>query len=368
MTRVIVIGAGVVGASCAYRLAEAGADVLVVEADRVGGGTSGISYAWTNAYRKPPRPYHDLNVAGMKAHAAVMQEFPGATWWHGGGRLEWVEPDDLESQRTAIEELCAWGYRVDWLTADEAAELEPDIDQSVLASVPAAFFPDEGWLDPVPYCHAMIAAAMRRYKARLICGTKVVDVMIRTDRAVGVKLADGSEQGADIVVNCAGRWTNDVVHETGLHLPMASTVGFLVFTPPVASALSRVIHSPLVDIRPDGAGRIMIHWNPTDATLRPDSPISPDMPQARELMARLRRLIPSIGSVEAEAVRLAIRPIPGDGLTAIGPMPRLGGYYLAVTHSGVTLSPFLGQCAADEIMRGITRPELATFRPVRFFN
>jgi glycine/D-amino acid oxidase-like deaminating enzyme len=60
MLNVIVIGAGVMGASAAFRLAEAGASVLVLEAGRVGGGTSGISFAWTNAHKKPPKPYHDL--------------------------------------------------------------------------------------------------------------------------------------------------------------------------------------------------------------------------------------------------------------------------------------------------------------------
>ena len=51
MAKMIVIGAGVMGTSVAYRLAQAGADVTVLEAGRVGGGTSGISFAWTNAHR-----------------------------------------------------------------------------------------------------------------------------------------------------------------------------------------------------------------------------------------------------------------------------------------------------------------------------
>src|SRR5215831_16528248 len=49
MIKTIVIGAGVMGASVAYRLAQAGAAVTVLEAARIGGGTSGISFAWTNA-------------------------------------------------------------------------------------------------------------------------------------------------------------------------------------------------------------------------------------------------------------------------------------------------------------------------------
>ena len=71
-----------------------------------------------------------------------------------------------------------------------------------------------------------------------------------------------------MVVNCAGRWTNDAVREAGLHLPLAPTVGFLVFTPPVAAGLSRVIRTSVIDARPDGAGRLMLHWNPTDAILQ----------------------------------------------------------------------------------------------------
>jgi glycine/D-amino acid oxidase-like deaminating enzyme len=50
-------------------------------------------------------------------------------------------------------------------------------------------------------------------------------------------------------------------------------------------------------------------------------------------------------------MRIAIRPIPGDHLSAIGPMPRTSGYYIVVTHSGVTMSPFLGAVVADEIIR-----------------
>ena len=89
MAKMIVIGAGVVGASVAYRLAQAGTSVTVLEASRVGAGTSGISFAWTNAHKKSPKPYHNLNVAGVKAHAALAAEFGATPWWHGGGSLEW---------------------------------------------------------------------------------------------------------------------------------------------------------------------------------------------------------------------------------------------------------------------------------------
>ncbi len=359
MTRVIVIGAGVMGASAAYRLAQAGADVTVLEATRVGGGTSGSSFAWTNAHRKPPKPYHDLNVAGMKAHAALREEFGATPWWHGGGSLEWVPESDRTAQRENVEQLQAWDYAAEWIDRKQALELEPDIDPAAIGDAPVAYFPEEGWLDPVVYAHAMLAAAQRRHGARVRCGVRVADLVMQADRVTGVRTTDGAVHEADMVVNCAGRWINEAVREAGLHLPLAPTVGLLVFTPPVASSLSRVIHTSVINARPDGAGRLMLHWDLTDSTLRIDSAISPSMPQARDMVRQARIVLPSIGNVEPEAVRIAVRPMPADHYSAVGPVPRVSGYYLAITHSGVTMSPFLGAAVADEIMRGQQRAALA---------
>ena len=362
MIKTIVIGAGALGASVAYRLAQAGAAVTVLEALRIGGGTSGISFAWTNAHNKPPKPYHDLNVAGMKAHLALADEFGSTPWWHVGGNLEWEAEPDRAAQRENIEQLRSWGYAAEWITLRQVQELEPDIDPATIGDAPVAFFLEEGWLDPVVY------AARLRHGAEVICGARVVDLIMAGDRVTGARLADGTQYEADIVVNCAGRWTNEATRDAGLHLPLAPTLGFLVFTPPVAASLSRVVRTTVIDARPDGAGRLMLHWNATDATLSFDTRLSPSMPEARDLVRRARQLLPSIGEVEPEAVRIAIRPVPGDHFSAIGPMPRTSGYYLAVTHSGVTMSPFLGAAVADEIVRGQQRAELADFRPARFFN
>ena len=139
MVKTIVIGAGVIGASVAYRLAQAGAAVTVLEATRIGGGTSGISFAWTNAHKKPPKAYHDLNVAGMKAHAALANEFGGTPWWHGGGSLEWDAEPDRPAQRENIEQLRSWGYAAEWITLGQVRELEPTLIQRRSAMRPWGF-------------------------------------------------------------------------------------------------------------------------------------------------------------------------------------------------------------------------------------
>src|SRR5438270_9837908 len=88
---VIVVGAGSVGANVAYRLAQRGAAVTVVEAIAPGGGTSGASFAWTNSFNKTPREYHDLNVAGMEEHAVLAKELGGGGWLHQDGALAWAD-------------------------------------------------------------------------------------------------------------------------------------------------------------------------------------------------------------------------------------------------------------------------------------
>jgi glycine/D-amino acid oxidase-like deaminating enzyme len=296
MTKMIVIGAGVMGASVAYRLAQAGAAVTVLEATRVGGGTSGISFAWTNAHRKPPKPYHDLNVGGMKAHAALRDEFgatPGgmaAAAWNG-------KPRPIARRSGRMSSSCVPGATPpNGSTTNNCMNWNPTSTLPVIGDAPVAYFPDEGWLDPVVYAHAMLSAARRRHGAQVICGARVVDLVMTGDRVTGVRTADGTLHEADMVVNCAGRWTNEAVREAGLHLPLAPTVGFLVFTPPVAAGLSRVVRTSVIDARPDGAGRLMLHWNPTDALLSIDSKLSPSMPEARDLVQRARRCCPRLAT------------------------------------------------------------------------
>jgi len=365
VTKAIVIGAGVVGTSVGYRLAEAGVSVTVLEAHRVGGGTSSMSFAWTNSNHKPPRPYHDLNVAGMRAHAALGEEFGRMPWWHGGGSVEWVTDDAArEEQRARILRLREWGYAADELTLRRFRALEPDVDPEAVRGASIAFFPEEGWLDPVVYAHVMIDAAVRA-GARVRVGARVSEIRVKSRRVTGVRTEDGEVYDGDVVVNCAGRWADDVARMAGVTLPLAPTVGLLVCTRPAATCVQRIVRSPLCHFHPDGAGRLMLHMDDTDEQVSATTVPSLSLAPALELVRRAVQVLPAIWGTEPEAVRIGIRPIPADGYSAVGPVPGVGGYYLVVTHSGVTLAPFLGRTVADEIVTGRDDPRLESFRPGR---
>ncbi|MGQ0568235.1 MAG: NAD(P)/FAD-dependent oxidoreductase [Armatimonadota bacterium] len=365
MSRVAVIGAGVVGASVAYRLAQAGVRVTILEAGDVGCGTSNASFAWTNANNKPPRSYHELNVAGMQAHTGLRDEFGDIPWWHGGGNLEWfLDEQRYAAQREKVERLRAWGYAAEWIAPRELQDLEPDIDLSAVGDFPAAYFPEEGWVDPVLYAHAMIAGAARA-GAALRRGAKVRQIRRSGSRVTGVTCVDGEVIGADLIVNCAGLGVNDVTPDAGLQVPLKPTVGMLVFTPPVPARLNRVVHAPQCHLRPDGAGRLMLHREDADHAVNAATAPTPIPAAADDVVRSAARVLPGIGNAKPEAVRIGVRPIPADGYSVIGPMPGVTGYYVAVSHSAVTLAPFIGQAVAAEIAHGRNEPLLAPYRADR---
>jgi len=363
---VVVIGAGVIGATVAYRLARAGAAVTLLEAGRVGGGTSSATFAWTNSNGKTPRSYHDLNVAGMRAHAALRNEFDGLPWWHEGGNLEWATDDaGRTALHTKVERLRSWGYAAERLNPQQIIELEPDVDRGAVADALIAYYPDEGWVDTVPYVHAMVQAALR-LGAQVRERARVTSLQVSRGRVTGVRTAGGEAYGADVVVNCAGPEADEMAGLAGWRLPLHRRPGLLIVTPPVPTSLRRIVHSPECSIRPDGGGRVMLHADPLDEDIRPDEAIGPSAPLVKEVIRLAAIVFPTLAGTAAEATRLGIRPIPKDGFPIVGPVPDVEGYYIVVTHSGVTLAPILGQAVAHELVQGRTEPMLESFRPNRF--
>ena len=368
MIEAIVIGGGVLGASVAYRLAQAGVLVTVLEKAHVGAGTSGASFAWTNSIRKPPRAYHDLNVKSMALYLTLGEEFDDTSWFRVTGNAEWTRSEeDRWEQQERIKRLHAWGYRADWIEPRDLMKLEPDLSPSALGEAQIAYFPDDGLVDPICYASAMMGAAVRRYGAKLHLGKHVAHVGIRSGRVVAVTTRDGERFEADVFVNCAGRWVNEVaLNDPTLTIPMAPTVGFLVFTPPTPTTITRPLHAPEVNIRPDGAGRLMMRSNDGDYNAKLEEPSGVSSRPAIEMMSAATRLLPALGEMRPEATRTTLRSIPFDDISVLGTFPHVENYYICVTHSGVTLAPILGKLVAEEIAMGRAEIDLEPFRPTRF--
>lgn len=360
---VVVVGAGVVGASIAYWLAHAGAQVTLLDRAAPGHGTSATSFAWVNSNAKTPLAYHRLNAEGIAAHRRLRDALGGAPWLHESGNLEWVA-DEAGRQRLLekVERLRAWGYPVQMLDAAQARELEPYLRLDGM--VAAAYYPDEAWIEGPAFVQE-VAAAAARLGAQVRSHAPVAALERAGERVRGVLLASGERIAAGWVVLAAGRWTDQVAATAGVRVPLAPTCGLLAVTSPAAPAVRRVIHAPGVHFRPEPGGRLVLQGESTDATVGPDTPPDPALPGCAELLRRARRYVPALEHASITEARVGIRPMPADGHPIVGPVEGRQGLYLAVTHSGVTLCALLGELVASEITTGLADERLASFRPAR---
>ena len=360
-TEIAVVGAGCVGANVAYRLAQRGATVTVLDAGAAGSGTSGASFAWTNSFNTTPRDYHDLNVASMVEHASLVAELPGGGWLHQEGALAWEEaPAPRARLEQAMQRLTGWGYPAERITPRQAREIEPDLH--IAPHVDSVIWtPGEGYVETLPLIAALLAGATR-HGARVLADQRVTDVMRVGERVRGVRTERGDRFEADVVVDCAGCAAEDIARLAGVAIAIDRVPGRLIYTAPVATTLRRPIHAPGVHLRPDGAGRIVLAEGAHDQVW---AEAAEPWPPERSLAAAAAHL-PALTRARVEATRIGVRPMPRDERPMVGGIPGLDGFYLIVSHSGVTLGPLWGRIAAAELLDGALDRRLTPYRPARF--
>ena len=112
--RVIVIGSGIIGASAAYHLARAGAEVTVLEAGEPGGVATRASWAWINASWGNPEPYFRLRMRSMAEWRRLQGEVPDVGLdWCGGVIWDLPEPE----LAAYAEERAAWDMNISGVPA-----------------------------------------------------------------------------------------------------------------------------------------------------------------------------------------------------------------------------------------------------------
>ncbi|GAA1085255.1 NAD(P)/FAD-dependent oxidoreductase [Nocardiopsis composta] len=367
---IAVIGAGAVGLATARELAVRGNRVTVIEASRPGAGTTGTTFAWVNSHGKEPQSYFELNLAGLRAHHELDAALGGGPrWFRPTGNLEWATaPEHAEALRTRAARLRERGYAVREPTPAQARELEPG------ARIPdgagaVAFFPAEGHVLTGEFLARMLTDALA-CGAVLRCPARVAEVAPRPG-GVRLLLEDGSAVQADAAVTAAGRWTEALTATAGHPVPMAgpeapgsAAVGHLGYTAPAPVRLERVLTTGRLNVRPDGGGRLVLQGLDLDADADPAAAPAPRVAEA--LRERLAEVLVGGAFAEVAEVRVGRRALPADGLTVCGFADPDARLYTIATHSGITLAPALARWAAEEILDGTERPELAGFRPGRF--
>jgi glycine/D-amino acid oxidase-like deaminating enzyme len=362
--RCVVVGAGVLGASVAARLASAGWRVTLLERDQPGRGTSRWSFAWLNSNDKAPRPYHDLNHAGIRAWAELAPDLDGGAWYRPVGHLE-LATAGLQAR---VRRLTEWGYPARLVDPAEAADLEP----ALRLRVPGAWFPEEGYLLTEPLIARLVASATS-HGAEVRTGEpgRVTAVEAGPDAAPAVRTADGAEHQADEVVCCAGRWTPALAPVLA-RVPLipwdtrgSIAPGLVVRVGPVgASGPVRLLHTPELSLRPHPGG--LLHLEAPDVAVDLHTPEAELSRWADELLRRARRTVRGLDDARVVETKVCARPLPADGQSIVGRLRGANGLYVAVTHSGVTLAAQLSRLIATDLTTGTPPAPLAPYSPARF--
>jgi glycine/D-amino acid oxidase-like deaminating enzyme len=361
---IAVIGTGVVGACVGYYLARDGGQVVLVDAGQPGRLTTSTSLAWVNASSKAEHPeYFDLNAAGLAEYDRLLADSRtlGDRWWHPTGHLRWDYADESELVR-AVDQLRERGYPAEvWDAARVRRGLEPNVSFAS-ASALVAFLPSEAWVDGPRMVEELVAAAVGK-GATAAFGAPVAGIGVDNGAVTSVSLADGRRIRADAVVNAAGPAAASVAALVGRVLPMQERPGLAVRVEAGADCIGRVMHAPGIAMRPDGPGRVFLLTHEVEPALR--RPLRPPLELAEEVRVLAGSVVLQLASASVVEARVGYRPVPVDGLPAIGKATDIDGYYEAVTHSGITLGPIIARALSAEILRGHVDPLVTSFRASR---
>ena len=373
--RVVVAGAGIVGASIAYHLALAGASVTVIDKQAPASHASRGTFAWINAtWAKQPRSYHSLSQDSVSHWHELQQALDLPVRWSGS--LEWFtnaeRQDKLADQ---IAEQIEWGEPARMIDSCEFAELEPNVLFSPNSA--AAYSANDGTVDPILATQKLLAAA-QTLGATVLYPSELTDVTLANGRLITVETSTGTV-AADRLVLATGAAQNILAAVADIEIPQRSRPGVIVITKPMPRLLQTIISAPGIHMHQRDDGRIVLgeqdgapeneaHALRLDG--RPNDFPSPIIAEehARRMLAVAADFAPDIQGAQVENVYIGWRPLPIDGHPVIGPSPSRRDVRIAVMHSGVTLAPIVGKLTAQELLTDTIDDRLAPYRPDRAFE
>ena len=336
---VLIVGAGIIGASTAWHLASAGARVTVVEAGAPGGVATRNSWAWINASWGNAESYFRLRVRAMEEWRRLERRLPGIRVAWGGGLIWDLPAEQLEA--FAVEHA-SWGYDVRRVGRDEARRIEP---QLVAPPDFALHMPGEGAVEPLDATLTFLKAA-RGLGAAIVANRSVHSLDFRAGRIRGVR-TDVGDLEADEVVLAAGAATAALAGDVGLTLPVDAPPALLVATKPSVKLLNGLIMAPGIQIRQTAEHRLLAATALDDDVARGDGALP-----AANACEKMKEMLLSGASLDLDWYAVGHRAIPRDGLPFVGRAAGILGLYIAVMHSGVTLAPAIGQFVAEELLTG----------------
>jgi glycine/D-amino acid oxidase-like deaminating enzyme len=339
---VVVVGAGIVGASVAYHVARLGAAVTIVDKALPGAGATGESFGWIGASQRVAGPGGALHAIATQEYRRLAAELPDVrVSWRGSLRWDGREPPGgLEPGRHLVD-------------AEQLAALEPNLRTPPARAVHT---PGDGAVDPQATTDALVSAARAR-GGRLEAGTAATGLRVVRGRVVGVETTNGFLESGTVVL-ASGADVAVLCRPLGIAVPVVPSPAILLRLTGPPDLVRTVVATRDVEVRTAGDGELVSPVEYAGETTAAELARS-----AGRVRGRITEMFRGGDEVRLLSARVGMRPMPVNGHPVIGPLPMVRGAYVAAMHSGVTLAAAAGRLVAEEIVHGADAPELRGCRP-----
>ncbi|MGN6167420.1 MAG: glycine oxidase ThiO [Solirubrobacteraceae bacterium] len=367
----IVIGGGVIGLAVAWRLAQQGAGVVVLERGEPGRGTSHVAagmLAPVSEAQPREEPLLRLGIASARAYpefAVALREASGLDpgYLQCGTLIAARDRDEAEALERELQIRTRFGLAVQRLTPTEARRMEPALAPTIRGALEAA---DDHAIDP-RLLTASLACAARRAGVEVRTGTTVTEVELGPDDAFSaVRLSDAERLAGEALVVAAGAWSGCL---SGLPpdalVPIRPVKGQIMRLrdPGGPGLMTRALRLPAAYLVPRGDGRYVLGATVEERGF--DTTVTAGA--LFELLRDAVELVPGISELVIDELSAGIRPGTPDNAPVIG-AGAVPGLFWATGHyrHGILLAPVTAELVAAAVLRGELPLLAEPFSPARF--
>ena len=367
---VVIVGAGVMGASIAFHLAQRSAGrIVVLDKDHVGRGGSGRSSALVRMHYSFP-PEVQLALISLRMFQN-WQEIVGAPGdFRRTGFVRIVHPNEAARLKLNVEMQRELGANAQLIDQVQLRELEPDwkVDDVDLA----AYEPDSGYGDGAGVAGDFLAAARHR-GATYFSRTQAQSVVIEAGQTVGVE-TDRGTISSPIVIVAMGPWTRPLLQQTGYDAPIECEyhqVAILRNAPKMKGGGCACIDSVTATyFRSDAHDKFLVGDFYGKRRVDPDNfPQRASDESLEEIIERACRRVPKLEGAEVMRGVTGVYDMTPDSRPLLGEIPGARGLFICAGFSGMgfKISPAIGLVMSELVLDGkAASVDIGAFHPNRF--
>ena len=358
---VVVIGAGVIGSLCAFRLAKAGANVTLLEREVSGPGASRNSAAMLeaqlDAYRG--KPFLPLASASQKLFPALAEELLSLT----GINIELeqcgilqaaLDENERSSLKSEMQRHIVEGWSARWL---EPADIALEFPALTHQAYGAIFYEDDGQVNGINFLEASRKAAAAA-GAKVILDAGDVKLWIENGNVKGVEA--GERHVADAVVVAAGAWTDALIAPLGVRLGIEPVRGQLLWYQTAARMLPAPVYTKNGAYLCPKTRGVMLAGTTTE---RVGFKGEVTEEGRASIAAAIQKLSPDVAGHDVFTSTAGLRPASPDGLPFLGPLAAHPNVFIASGHhrNGVLLAPITADVITAQVLGGELPLDVSAF-------